>query len=227
MVRLLTRDYGKVTCRAISARKTTSKLAGHLEPFIETQAFFARSKTIDIIAGSNTIFPNARLRQSLSHYAIAGYFVEIVDRSMQDRDSDLAVYEFVRLALVWQNNHDANTLVFVGSVLQLFGLFGYRMGLYNCHNCQKPIQPVGSMFHFQLWNVECADCRSPEETIALSEEVIKILRFLMNSDFDTIARLHVPEKEWLELHVFLRTLLQYHYGSELIAENTFISLLRA
>ena len=227
MVRLLTRDHGKVTCRAISARKTTSKLAGHLEPFICTEAFFARSKTIDIIAGSNTVTSNARLRQSMEHYAIAGYFVEIVDRWVQERDTDTPVFEHVQQFLEWENTHEANTLVFVAAVLQLFGLFGYKMDLYNCHSCQKPVKPTGSKFHFQLWNVECVDCTSPEHTMPLSAEVIKVLRFLNANDFDTIARLHVPEKQWIELHVFLRALLQYHNGAELKSESTFLSLLRA
>lgn len=227
MVRLLTRDYGKITCRAISARKTTSKLAGHLEPFIYTQAFFARSKTIDIIAGSNTVDSFARLRQSMPHYAIAGYFAEIVDRSVQERDPDPAVFEYVRTFLEWQHTHDANTLVFVAAVLQLFTLFGYRMELYKCHQCQKPIKPTGSKFHFQLWNVECVDCHSPEETMPLTAEVIKVLRFILENDFDTSARLHVPEKQWIELHLFLRALLRYHHGTELQSESTFLSLLRA
>jgi len=227
MVRVLTRDHGKITCRAISARKTTSKLAGHLEPFIHTQAFFARSKTIDIIAGSNTVDSFSRLRQSIPHYAIAGYFAEIVDRAVQERDPDAAVFEATRSFLQWQNSHEANTLVFVGAVLQLFTVFGYRMELYRCHNCQKPIQPTGTRFHFQLWNVECADCISQEETMPLTAEVIKVLRFILQNDFDTMSRLHVPEKEWIELHLFLRALLRYHYGNELKAEGTFLSLLRA
>jgi recombinational DNA repair protein (RecF pathway) len=97
--------------------------------------------------------------------------------------------------LSWQNAHDSNALVFFGAVLRLFGLFGYRMELHNCHNCQKPIQPTGTKFHFQLWSVECADCQSPEETVKISADVIKVLRFLVENDFEKVSHLRVPEKE--------------------------------
>jgi DNA repair protein RecO (recombination protein O) len=227
MVRLLTRDFGKLTCRAISARKLESKLAGHLEPFIYTQAFFARSKTIDIIAGSNTIDSNARLRQSIPHYAIAGYFTEIVDRWLQEYDADPKTVAHVQSFLCWLNTHEANTFACIGAVMQFFTLLGYRMELYRCHSCQKPITYNGSKFHFQLWNVECSDCHSTEETTPLSTEAIKALRFFLQNDFDTIARLRVPNQQWVELHRFVRVLLRYHNGAELQSESIMLSLLSA
>ncbi len=227
MVRLLTRDFGKITCRAISARKLESKLAGHLEPFIHTQAFFARSKTIDIIAGSNTITANERLRQSLSHYASAGAFVEIVDRWVQERDTDVPMFDHVRAFLHWLNTHNANAIVFVGAVLQMFEMLGYCLGLYRCHRCQQLVTPVGITFHLQLWNVECADCRDHEETIPLTEELLKSLRFLMENDFDTIARLRISTQTWEDLYRFLRTLIHYHTGAELRSDVIFSALLRA
>lgn len=227
MVRVLTRDFGKLTCRAISARKIESKLAGHLEPFIHSDLFFARSKTIDIVAGSNTISSNATLRQSLPHYAAAGYFTDIVDRWVQERDNDPALFDHVRQFLQWYNTHDANTFVFIAAVFQFFSLLGYRMELNRCHHCQRPIQPQGITFHLQLWNVECTDCHSHEETVPLSKPLVKIVRFALENNFDTVARLAVPEREWGELHKFLRTVLQYHSQRESKTESVFLTLARS
>src|SRR3990167_4941169 len=106
MVRVLTRKYGKLTTRAISARKVTSKLAGHLEPFIYADFFFAKSKTIDIVAGSNTIAAHT----SLPHSATAAYFADIVDYFIRDNQEDVPLFVFVHDFLSWLNTAQPNLL---------------------------------------------------------------------------------------------------------------------
>jgi len=229
-VRLFTRDYGKLTMRAISAKKATAKLAGHIEPFLYTDLFIANSKTIDIIAGSNTITAHARLRQSLLHNTLASFFVEVVDRFTEEREPDPELFDFVHDFLSWLNDTDQpNALSAYAAILQLFGLLGYHIELFMCHQCHQPIRAAleneSSRFSFKMWNVECASCRTEDEAATLSDEAIKVLRYMLSERYHGAARLQLSRVEWEEVDQFVRALLRYHANTDLKSETVLLSIL--
>lgn len=225
LVRVLTRDFGKLTARAISARKANAKLSGHLEPFTETDLFFAQSKTIEILAGSNTLVSNQRLRQSLEHNAIASFFLDIVDRLTRDEDVDTLVYDHVRDTLRWFATHDASVLVLHASLLQLAQLLGYAVELYDCHSCKQRIGAVGAKFHYTLWSVECANCTTADHTTPLSADAIKALRFMHEHLLDDVSRLVVTDDVWRDVDHIIRSLFRYHLDGVIPSETVFLQLL--
>lgn len=226
MLRLLTKDYGKITTRAISARKQGSKLAGHLEPFIHSDFFIARSKTIDILAGSNVINSNAQLRRSISHSSVASFFSEVIDRFTEEGGEDATLYEFVQQYYTWLQENEAHVFSLYAAILQIFSLLGYHIELHSCHSCRKPISIEGSKYNYKLWNVECADCHSTDETMPLSADAIKVLRFFGEHTFSEVIRLHLQKKEWEEVHTFIHSLLRYNLDYELKSEAVFLELLK-
>lgn len=226
MLRLLTRDHGKLTTRAISARKITSKLAGHLEPFVHADFHIAKSKTIDIMAGSHTLTSNAPLRQSITHTALANYFSEIVDRCIDEQEKDEAVYQHVLDFYTWLSTNQAHTLVLYAALLQFFGLLGYRIELYDCHNCHKPITEQGNKFQFKLWNIECGRCTGPDETITVSATAIKAARFANEQPYTQVQALHLTPAVWNEFDVWMRSLIRYHLSRIPTSEEVFLRMLQ-
>lgn len=218
MVKVLTRDYGKLTARAISARKITSKLAGHLEPFIHTDLHIARSKTIDIVAGSNTIAAHKQLRYSLPHNAAALYFSEVLDSVTHTNHVDPDIFHHAQLFFEWLNTHNANILVLYAAIVQLFEIAGHHFGLYECHVCYKTVEQEGSKFHFGLRNVECADCSTPDSTIPISATTIKVLRESLEQPFDYIEKIRVDDAQWNDVVNSMRAILQYQFERPLYAE---------
>lgn len=218
MVRVLTKDRGKITTRAIGARKITSKLSGHLEPFIHTDLFIARSKTIDIIAGSNTIHCHAQLRHSLLHGAIASYACEVIDRWTEERHRDSELFEHVRRWLTWCDDHPPRLSVLIGGVVQTLGLLGYRLELFTCARCQTPIPAQETRFHYQLWSVLCPSCAIDGDVIVLPVDTIKVFRFLLQNDFDTMAKLQLSSRNMENFFSVVHSLMDYHLHKELRSE---------
>lgn len=225
LVRIFTREYGKLTARAISARKISSKLSGHLEPFIHADFHIARSKTIDIIAGSNTIDAHATLRTSLKHAAMAGFFSEIVDRFTHSHHEEPELYEHMHNLFTWLNANQPNVLVLYAGIMQLYATIGFYIEWYHCHSCKQPISPELNKFHFGLWNIECGTCSSTEETMPLSVPAIKILRFITEQPFDRVHQLVVSEEEWKEVHQFVDAVLRYHIDQPLISQQVLVDVL--
>ncbi len=107
-----TRGYGKISVRAISARKKESKLRGLLEPFTLGQFVLAKSKTIDIVTDFEVANSFSYLHKNLESLAYAYYFVELVDKLITSPEGDENVWRLV--ARVFEVlNHPAPTLPFV------------------------------------------------------------------------------------------------------------------
>jgi DNA repair protein RecO (recombination protein O) len=227
MLRILTPDKGKITVRAISARKPAAKLTGHLEPFIYSQLFVARSRTIDILAGSATIDSHATLRHSLPHTALANFYIEALDRFTQEADPDAALFATVRETLAWLNQNPPNALALYAALLRTLRQLGYQLELTTCHVCRRPVTEAEAKLQYKLWSVECAECRSEDETVSLPVPAMKILRFVNTNSPADVARLKVEPADWRVVDGVVRSLVRYHLDGGLRSEPVFLSLLHS
>lgn len=89
---LFTPTYGKVRAIAKGARRTTSRLAGHLEPFARTQLLLATGRELDIVTQAEARERLDALRDDLWHATGAWYIAELVDRFLEDADPHPRLY---------------------------------------------------------------------------------------------------------------------------------------
>lgn len=233
MIRVLSRDFGKITARAISSKKITSKLAGHLEPFVVADFFFAKSKTIDIVAGSNTIMSNERLRTSLTHMAAGQYIAEIIDRLVEDREVDPLLFEYViGIFEMLSQQQRVNTLSVYAAIVQIFEYLGYRFELSACHVCKREVAEfAGSItegemkLHYDLRAVECGNCRSIEQVREMSVDTLRVMRFVQDQSFDDVLRLRVKDDVWRDIDGLIRSVIAYQLGRVPVSEPVFLELL--
>src|SRR5215472_4822655 len=96
---LFTPAYGKVRAIAKGARRTTSRLAGHLEPFTRTQLLLATGRELDIITQAEARERLDALREDLWHATGAWYIAEMVDRFLEDADPHPRLYRLFAATL--------------------------------------------------------------------------------------------------------------------------------
>ena len=89
---LFTPTYGKVRAIAKGARRTTSRLAGHLEPFTRTQLLLASGRDLDIVTQAEGRERLDALRDDVWHATAAWYLAELVDRFLEDADPHPRLY---------------------------------------------------------------------------------------------------------------------------------------
>ncbi|MCW1930470.1 MAG: DNA repair protein RecO [Candidatus Kerfeldbacteria bacterium] len=225
MVRVLAASKGKITCRLISGKKLTSKLAGNCEPFMIADFFFAQSKTIDILAGSVPTETLSNLRTDPYRYACAGFFSELIDRLTEDNDPEPAVYEYVLSVFRIFHEEPAHVLMLTAAALQLFVLLGYHPELRNCVVCRNPIrEEQGNQWNMAIWGVQCPRCVSQDATIRVSISSIKIIRFLLEHDVRASKSMKLSEAEWTESFAVILAMVHYLVGQELLSERVLLGL---
>ncbi|MEI6288555.1 MAG: DNA repair protein RecO [bacterium] len=76
---LYTKDHGKLTVMAKGAKKITSKLASHLEPFLVSQVMLAQGQLTKHLAGAQVSHNYSGIKKDLFKILSANCFLETVD----------------------------------------------------------------------------------------------------------------------------------------------------
>ncbi len=236
---LFTPQRGKVRAIAKGARKTTSRLAGHLEPFTRTQLLLASGRDLDIVTQAEARERLDALRQDLWHATGAWYVAELIDRFLEDADPNPALYTLFLQTLrrleagaqlraeagpeerahgeVWlESGGEAvrSWLCLRYFELRLLGELGYRPGLHYCVNCDTPLQPEENGYSAELGGALCPQCmRHAQRRISLN--ALKVLRLLQTTDWDALPRLRLDPTLRGEIETLLQGTLRYHLDRDL------------
>src|ERR1700674_4983675 len=93
IVTLYSRDVGKIRAVARGARRTTSRSAGHLEPFTLSDVLFAVGRDLDVVSQALTKEAFRQVREDVNLTTHAYYLAEVVDLLTEDRMENRAVFD--------------------------------------------------------------------------------------------------------------------------------------
>src|SRR5437879_4466300 len=99
ILRLFTRECGRVDTVAKGARRGTSRLSGATELFTHSRMLLATGKTLDIVSQCEIRESFPGLRGDLQRIARATYLCELVDRLLADREPNTEAFDLLLSAL--------------------------------------------------------------------------------------------------------------------------------
>ncbi len=89
---LFTPQRGKIKAIAKGARRTTSRIAGHVELFTRTQLQLATGRDLEIVTQGECKERFPHLRDALWHATMAYYLAELVDKFTEEHDEHTSLY---------------------------------------------------------------------------------------------------------------------------------------
>ena len=89
---LYTQESGKIRAVAKGARKSTSKLVGHLEPLTVTRLALARGRNLDIVTQAQVVQSFAALKGDLTAVTKGLYVAELVDGFGSEAHPNYSLY---------------------------------------------------------------------------------------------------------------------------------------
>ncbi|HEX8968735.1 MAG TPA: DNA repair protein RecO [Chloroflexota bacterium] len=182
IVTLFSRDEGKIRAVARGARRTTSRSAGHLEPFTLSDVLFAAGRELDVISQVDTLEAFRTVREDLELTTHAYYLAEVVDLLTEDRMENRAVFDILVDGLHLLGEIADSRLVLIVFHLRLLEALGYRPELRECVSCRAEIEPERNQFSPQAGGVLCPACGPREPSArALGTSALKLLRFVQNT----------------------------------------------
>jgi DNA repair protein RecO (recombination protein O) len=219
IVTVLTRDHGKRTLIAKSAKKSKKRFPGILEPFNDLQIAFRESprKGMAVLEEASLLHARGQVRSDFEKTAYASYWVECVVLWMEEGLVRPDIYKLLGFVLrQLDDQRMAADLLSVLFQMRFIGQEGLRPILENCACCQVDIDLIAQhdfCVNLGQGGVICNQCPTGEHGgLRLSKGTLKQLAWILDGDLARARRVRFSARAMVEATSFLEAFVPYHIG---------------
>ena len=222
LVTLYTREFGKVRAIARGARRSTSKLVGHLEPLTQVKLSLAHGRDLDYVNQAQVLTGFASLKGNLAAITKGLYVAELVDGFGSESNSNQSLYRLAIDTLHAIESDPDSDLPLRFFELHLLQVSGLMPELYRCVECRESLTPGAHRFSPDLGGTLCLDCNPSDARLRpLSLRALKVLRLLHRTRLAELPTLTMDDRLSRELKALLGITIQYWLDKE-IQSNSFL-----
>ena len=226
VVTLFTKDRGKVRAVARGARRSTSKMVGHVEPLTQVRLSLAHGRSLDYVTEVQVIENFAALKSDLDAITKGQYVAELVSGFASEASPNQPFYNLAVEVLLAIGLHQQSAWPLRFFELQLLRVSGLMPELYQCVECQQPLTPGNHRFSPSAGGTICFHCQPEGAHVRpLSLRALKVLRLLHRGPLLDIIPLKVASSLAQELKSVLAGTVIYWLDNE-IRSNSFLEQLQ-
>lgn len=224
IVTVYTVEFGKRSLVARGSRKTTSRIAGQLEPFSLVHLFIARTRGLDIVSQAQAVEIFQHMRSNEVAITVAGMFSELVDWMTPEEQPNPGLFELLQASLTLLDSDRDPALVTIAFELGILRHLGYRPELYRCGVCDRDLEPGENGFSLET-GVVCLTCRPRAPSVLpLSLDALKLLRAIDRGQLSAILNLKINPSVLVEVDAILAAYIQRITGKESRARQVYREL---
>lgn len=192
IVNFYTTDYGRLTLKARSAKKSKRRFAGLLESFSRHFVAFERKRSgWPILLRLEPVDMHTELRNDLGAFAAASYAAELVLKITEEGDVNRDIFDLLTAFVGYHTDNPLSPKSLCRFELRLLQDLGLLPNWDNCMDCGRPYDPQDS-FRFELGQggILCRGCahRYTRNTLPLHPNTRQMLIYLQNKQ-----ALQIPE----------------------------------
>ena len=219
LLTVFTKELGKVRAVAKGVRKTRSRKAGHLEPFMHSALQLAQGRDLWIVTQAESLDDFISLREDLQKTGYAAYIIELLDRFTYEDGPNFSVYQLLLESLKRLDGDDPIFVLIHYYEIRLLDMMGYRPQLFNCVICGEEIKPEDQFFSAMQGGVVCPKCAHKGEDVRMiSMAALRYLRHFQRSTYQQAlaAQPSQPVADEIEniMHWYLTFLLERDINSK-------------
>ncbi len=224
---LFTRDHGKVRAIARGARRSTSKLVGHLEPLNHVQLAMSHGRSLDYVDQAQVIHDFSGLKGELSLLGKGLYVTELVDGFGAEENPSPGLYGLALETLHAIEEHRDSEWPLRFFELHLLRVSGFMPELYQCVQCSQSLEPGLHRFGPTVGGALCSLCRPESGRVyPLSLRALKVLRLMDREPLGEVIGLKADASLMEEIKFLTAGTLNFWLERE-IRSNTFLNQLHS
>lgn len=182
---LLTEGYGLKRVVAKGLRRPKSKLAGHLEPFVQTSLQLVSGRNLDVVTGAQAQGFISIATNDLQLIRIAHSLSELFIKLTSEEVEDPAIFWLYHTSIEQLQNGIAGELVYLATTLQLLDALGHRPKLDT-----RP----SSKYYFSFVDGVIYQSLPPHANSQISESQVKLWRLLLSIELDQLSRVRYGDE---------------------------------
>ena len=226
LITLYTKNFGKLTLVARGTKKINSKLSGHLEPISLVNILLIKGKGFDYIGSALCDNAYLNIKDNLNKIYYSGRVLNWFNRLVRDGESDERLFLLLRRWLEVTDSYpdeeftkENGELFFIFFALKLMTELGYKPEMYECLSCREKIAPGKNYFNLKNGGLVCEACFNKErlsqdisvaEILIISDNCIKLMRFILDNKLDMAQKLKIDKKVIKELSTLTTNFLNFH-----------------
>ncbi|HUT22359.1 MAG TPA: DNA repair protein RecO [Candidatus Bipolaricaulota bacterium] len=192
---IYTEKKGLLKATARGAKKSLSKMSGHLEPPCLCEIFFVNGKKVNYIAGASLIhrYELGTLEKHKVHFDALKVFSSLV----REGDVDFDLWRVVTDFYHYLENVQEDKLPLLKNIYlwSLGSALGFEMDVEKCLECKFDLGENNYLV-FSPGGFFCQSCfkKQKEKGVLVSKEFIKILRFIKRNDIGGLLKLKISDE---------------------------------
>lgn len=207
---------GKRRVIAKAVRKTTSRIAGHIELFTHTSMLLAIGRNLDIVTQSQVLNVFSTLHAQLPRLSRAYYVTDLYDTFTQDEEENQPLFQLLVQTFAALDTTRNPDLVLRVYELRLLHSLGYRPQFHRCAVCHELLTTEADHFSPVLGGMVCSEHASTDRNaLPLHLHTFKLLRYLQNQPWDGVEHMSISAEVQAEAELLLRAYISHTLDREL------------
>ena len=158
IVRLFSREHGKVSAVAKGARRLTSKTGGATEPMTRLHAQLAAGRTLEVLTQAQVEASRTAVRRDLERLACGSFFLELIDAAIEERQPLPELYDLLDAALTALETAAEPLALTHAFTLQALAQLGFEPDLHECVLDAVALESRASRFLVERGGLLCPAC---------------------------------------------------------------------
>jgi DNA repair protein RecO (recombination protein O) len=220
VISLFTKEKGKQEVLARGVKKIKSKNAAHLEPCSVVDVEIVPGKRIDHLTKVIPLDAVIGIRTNLRKNVIAQYLCSFVHRMTEVDEPDKYIFYSLTNAVQFLSNAEDIQLLFLdGFMLNFFSHLGYQPELEQCVVTGKKTE---DKYFYTLgggvvtFDVAEEKKRHGEVVLKFSPGLKKLLKLLLEGDFEKIQNISLSKKQYTIAHRLIIQFLQCRTDKKIV-----------
>jgi DNA repair protein RecO (recombination protein O) len=207
-------EDGKITAVAKGSRKIASKLGGSLEPLTQALFMLVRGRSHTTVAHAEVIKNYRRIKSDFDKLFLAQYISHVADISTKLHQREPRLYALLTDVFGYLEICPAAArklaLVRWYFVWRHLSCLGFHPELRHCLVCGRNITATRNFFNLKKGGCVHAACQAvTAESVVITTDAIKVLRFIFDKPWRELARIAVTPILIRELDALTTAFLNY------------------
>lgn len=228
LITVYTKDYGKLSLIARGAKKLSSKLSGHLEPLSLVDILIIKGKGFNYVGSALGRQAFLGIKDDLNKLYFSGLVIRNFNLLVRDNQPDERLFflllHFLEALDAYPEaefSRENGELLYVFFVLKLLTELGYKPEMYECLSCRNQIKSGHNYFNLKNGGLVCENCFKkefalyekqgirPPEILTISDNCIKLMRFMTDNKLETASKLRLDKKFIKELSILVNNFIAF------------------
>ncbi|MGY4690344.1 DNA repair protein RecO [Salibacterium sp. K-3] len=214
ILKLFTREAGRISVMARGAKKPKSRLAAVSQPFVYASFLYYKSTGMKTLNQGDTIDSFRTIRSDIVRTAYASYLLELLDKLTEENEKNPYLFELLLQLLQRMNEEDDPEVLIRIFEMKMTAQAGIKPVLEECVSCGNK----EGTFHFSIKEAGflCQRCfHLDDRRIGIHPKTVQLLRTFFHLDIGRFGDISLKKETKDEIGLVLDSYYQEYTGLQL------------